>query len=581
MSDGKCTWQTTRVDLEPEMLLWDGRLHNAMDLEWRVWPPQVRSDESLALGAYRQSGVSGLRRLIGDWSLVIRDPQRGAIVLASDYAGVRPLYYCRRGGTLFWSTRIERVVEMTGCDAIDQRYVGAFLTGECDPHRTIWADVRVVPSGHAVTITSSGESVDAFWVAPVADEIAYKSHDRYVDEFRALFRDAVAVRLQTPGSVIAELSGGWDSSSVVCMAARLIRSGAVSAKDLTTVSYVYAGSKDTPYIHEVRSHADVRGVELSLDQYPLASEEAASVPGEGWTAVYSAVAKCAERLGVRTLLTGQAGDMIAANFFDDSLQVAGRLRRLQFRRGLREALAWSRVLRRPVVDILLKGVYAACQGPSGNGALYQARPATPSETSLTRRFAMASMSAGDATWFGGWMQARPERRRHFLQLANTRRLRALRPLEPVRHLDYTHPFAHRPLVEFLMSVPNDVLCRPGEPRRLMRAALGDLLPDRVRRRRSKALFGAPWLASLRPLAVTLLREPSLLVAEYGWVDQAAVRTRLQRLVQGLECNEPQLRRIVLLECWLRQMKTSSPGILLGMGVGGDYSSPSIEGSYLT
>jgi hypothetical protein len=50
--------------------------------------------------------------------------------------------------------------------------------------------------------------------------------------------------------------------------------------------------------------------------------------------------------------------------------------------------------------------------------------------------------------------------------------------------DYTHPFAHRPLIEFVMSVPPDVLCGPGQPRRLMRRALGDLWPPRLRARRS-------------------------------------------------------------------------------------------------
>ena len=74
------------------------------------------------------------------------------------------------------------------------------------------------------------------------------------------------------------------------------------------------------------------------------------------------------------------------------------------------------------------------------------------------------------------MQAPPERRKHFHALSMMLELRTLQAPEPLQHLDYTHPFAHRPLVEFLMSVPADVLCRPGEPRRLMRRALSDQWP---------------------------------------------------------------------------------------------------------
>ncbi len=132
-----------------------------------------------------------------------------------------------------------------------------------------------------------------------------------------------------------------------------------------------------------------------------------------------------------------------------------------------------------------------------------------------------------------------------------RELRSLQTPEPLQHLDYTHPFAHRPLVEFLMAVPADVLCRPGEPRKLMRSALSDLWPPVLRKRRSKGLFHAPMLEALRPLGRDLLKARQLQVVERGLVDGASVLSRLERLSAGLECNETQLQQIILLELWLR------------------------------
>jgi hypothetical protein len=123
--------------------------------------------------------------------------------------------------------------------------------------------------------------------------------------------------------------------------------------------------------------------------------------------------------------------------------------------------------------------------------------------------------------------------------------------EPLQYLDYTHPFAHRPLVEFFMAVPTDVLCRPGEPRRLMRSALSDLWPLKLRARRSKGLFNLPWQEALRPLAHALLQSRQFHSVERGFVDRASVLSRLERLSAGLDCNENQLRNIILLELWLR------------------------------
>jgi hypothetical protein len=149
------------------------------------------------------------------------------------------------------------------------------------------------------------------------------------------------------------------------------------------------------------------------------------------------------------------------------------------------------------------------------------------------------------------MHTAPERRKYFRTLTTMLELRHLQAPEPLQHLDYTHPFAHRPLVEFLMTVPANVLCRPSEPRRLMRSAFSDFWPLKLRDRRSKGVFNTPWQESLRPVARALVRARQLQVVERGFVDRASVRSRLERLCHGLDCNEFQLRQIIMLELWLR------------------------------
>ena len=85
----------------------------------------------------------------------------------------------------------------------------------------------------------------------------------------------------------------------------------------------------------------------------------------------------------------------------------------------------------------------------------------------------------------------------------------------------------------------------------MRSALSDLWPRKVRERRSKGSFNAPWQEASRPLARALLSATTLRSVERGFVDDASVRARLERLCLGLDCNESQLRQIILLELWLR------------------------------
>ena len=225
-------------------------------------------------------------------------------------------------------------------------------------------------------------------------------------------------------------------------------------------------------------------------------------------------------------------------------------------RACQDALAWSKILGLPVSWVLWRAFRAALPPFLAPPSIYAMpdgsyMPASTATSLLPGFCDRTGLSEPESFFSTDWMQAPPERRKHFRALSMMRELRSLQTPEPLQHLDYTHPFAHRPLVEFLMAVPADVLCRPGEPRRLMRSALSDLWPPALRRRRSKGLFHAPMREALRPLARDLLQGPALQVVERGLVDRASFLSRLERLSAGLECNETQLQQIVLLELWLR------------------------------
>ena len=86
----------------------------------------------------------------------------------------------------------------------------------------------------------------------------------------------------------------------------------------------------------------------------------------------------------------------------------------------------------------------------------------------------------------------------------------------------------------------------------MRRAFHDLWPAELRKRRSKDSFSGVFLESLRPLANELLKRPrQLQVVERGYVEVESIKKRLEQLSHLLECNESQLRQIILLEFWLR------------------------------
>ena len=540
------------------VLHWDGRLDNRLDL-LALLADSIRDDTSnsaIALAAYKRWGTDGFLHLIGDWSVVIRDHANGAIVLASDFAGVRPLYYAVQRGDVFWSSCLQSVVDTTGISELDEQYIGAFLLyGGC-PNRTPYKGIYSVPAGHGVCVSSTGTKISRFWNLPIGDEVCYGNQHRYEEHLRALFREAVSVRLQTEAPVLAELSGGLDSSSVVSMANHLMRSYAVPAKSLTGVSYVWRDSLDEPFIREMESFCGIQGVHISTHDAPLISEtDVGNAQPEPLQPLRRSVASLSRRRGAKVLLTGLNGDLMMGNWFDDSIQVSAPLRRFRIATTCKEALDWSKKLRIPIYRILWQAACAALP-PAFTPAIWNietdgAHALKSTETSVVPGLVGRLGLSGSGIFSSNWMEASPERRKYFRALSTMLELRLLHVPELWQHLDYTHPFAHRPLVEFLMTIPVEVLCRPHEPRKLMRAAFSDLWPRLLQVRRSKGLFNLPWQESLRPLARFLLKAGNLRVVEHGFVVRKSIFARLKLLAHGLDCNAAQLQHVMLLELWLR------------------------------
>jgi len=220
------------------------------------------------------------------------------------------------------------------------------------------------------------------------------------------------------------------------------------------VSFTWQNSLDEPFIREVESHCGIQGARISTHDVPLITEaQVSGATPEAFQVLLTSVAATAIQLGAGTILTGQNGDLLMGNWFDDSLQVAASLRRFQPGRAVEEALAWSKILRLPVYRILWRAAQAALPPSLTPAAIYTSGDGSYApksvETSLVSGFSNR-ISASESTSFfsNDWLQARPERRKYFYCLSIALELRTLQTPERLQHLEYTHPFGHRPLVDF-------------------------------------------------------------------------------------------------------------------------------------
>src|SRR5262249_52677445 len=189
----------------------------------------------------------------------------------------------------------------------------------------------------------------------------YQTDAEYEEHFLELFKQAVKVSLcRSDKPVWAELSGGLDSTSIVCMADKLVEEGDLASPKVKTVSHFTKGtlnSDEGKYIHWVEEQRGIMGYHQYLDDYtmrvipPEEKFQSHLTTGLLYPRGLEALRTEMKNAGARILLSGHGGDQLlwampsAAPELSDSLY---RFKLLQLHRRL---LEWSRILEMPYTSL--------------------------------------------------------------------------------------------------------------------------------------------------------------------------------------------------------------------------------------
>src|SRR5205823_2456711 len=122
----------------------------------------------------------------------------------------------------------------------EEEYFADFLIrGDCPSEFTPYRGVRRLLGGWSVIVRDGRFCKQKYWDADPSKAIRYSSDQEYEEHFRHAFRKAVRVRLRADGPVASELSGGLDSSSIVCMAQEVYRSREAIDRGFTACTFTY------------------------------------------------------------------------------------------------------------------------------------------------------------------------------------------------------------------------------------------------------------------------------------------------------------------------------------------------------
>lgn len=552
---------------------YNGELYNYQELRRELeklgYTFRTRGDTEVLLRAYEAWGPASFSRMNGMWAFALLDLRRNEVVFCRDRFGIKPLYYQLRDNHLYFASEIKGMLAVPGVRfRPNERTVSRFICRDRvdDSQETFFDDIFQFPAAHATHVSLVKTKVtlahQRYWSFPTTTFRG--TREEAVSACRELFLDAVRIHTRSDVPVGTCLSGGLDSSSIVCSANELRKRQVIP--DYSHVAFGYCASErefdEKPYMDSVVKATSIgmHYVHISLEQFQRqlpkilwAQDEpfgSASVVAQWF------VFESAKKEGLKVMLDGQGADEILAGYHKYFSTIAARklaggdiLGYCALRRAFEREIGHFPLSHLGGVRLLVSRFWPELVGI----ASHLRRFGTPLSLRTSLTDALGQYLQGDDEDGHPGVSSLNE------TLASDVESRVLPPLlryedrnSMAHSIEARVPFLDSRLVEFLFTLPEEWKISHITTKYILREAMRGILPDIIRTRRDKIGFKAPSSLTFRYIAhhrEVLVKNQNEF--ERRWFKSAVLERLLTSGDQSIAA-EFSLWRILNTKLWLRQ-----------------------------
>jgi len=555
-------------------LVFDGRLDNREDIlaQLREEPALTTrsSDPDLILALYRRCGERFAEHLTGDFALALHDPTRRTLWLVRDALGIRPLYYTFTRHSVLFASEIKTLLAHPQVAARpNDDMLACYLLGSRpeDTGMTCFQNIATLPPAHLASITPEGCTIRQYWDFAVTT-LQCRSFPDYADAFRHYLTQAIRRRMRSTHPVAVSVSGGLDSSSILCLAETLRRSAPAAVPAILGLSYLSpegSPSDEKAFLVDIEHRHDI-----AIERVPAGRPgmmdgclEAvwhieAPFLDQQWNLMRQFFYTARQR-GARVMLTGHWADQV---LFPQAYLV-DLFRQLRWREAashLGEFGRWMtdtdpRFFKRRFWLDLVKYHVPQAFVPH----LRRLRAGRPPAwyTGSLRRLARRHVPRQPIL---GTHLPTAHARSLYEEVRSSYQVRCMEwnnKVAAMHGLEMTFPFLDRDLLSFLMSIPGEILTLNGVPKGLLREAMRGILPGPIVNRTWKADFtqivNEGMLLDYPQLIAHLESDPA--AVRWGYLDSGVMQTLLPKFRQQLHNRTAEaawtLSDLLGLELWLR------------------------------
>ena len=316
------------------VLVYNGEIYNYIELRdeliSRGHAFQTRTDTEVVVIAYKEWGEKCVEHFNGMWSFVLYDQEQQKLFCSRDRFGVKPFYYTESEGMFLIASEIKQFFEILDNNPRANRelLMQYIIRGNIErPPYTLFKDIYQLKPGYNLIYELGSHKYTIKKYYEVHKNKSFK--ESYIDAcniFRDVFEDSVRLRLRSDVPLGYFLSGGLDSSAIVCVADRLVTRDVArdDFKEQHTVSSCFEEKEydEQEYIDEVLKNTNVTSHKIFPDEKTMIEELDRLIwhmdePIGGTTGFAQwSVCKAAKENGLTVMLDGQGSDEQLAGYTD-------------------------------------------------------------------------------------------------------------------------------------------------------------------------------------------------------------------------------------------------------------------------
>ncbi len=504
-------------------LAYNGETYNYRELRAELGPAESfssGSDTEVLLRAFDTWGEAALARLRGMFGLAyFQAGPTPTLLLARDRFGIKPLYWHEDRRRVLFASEVTAIVRggLVPDEASGEALARFLEWGSVPSPLTTVKDVRALPPGHILRISSRGARVERYWDLDGAVEAARRAAPRAAADAvvatRERLEESVRLHLVSDVPLGVFLSGGIDSSALAALAAE------GRPQPLTTLSVAFEerALSEAAYARRMAARVGADHHEVLLRAPDVFADLGAFFAAMDQPTVDGlntwCIARAAREAGLTVVLSGLGGDEVFWGYDHLRRTAALGLARAVMaalpaavRRGVtRLGPMAGALLARPGLDRL-----AALEAPTPPGVYHLVRGLFPRATvrdllGATEGDLEAAAPAltGDARAGAGDLREALTRL-EFSHYLGDQLLRDTDVMGMAHSIEARVPYLDHRLVETVLGLPAALKLDRARPKPLLLDALGDRLPREIWDR-PKMGFTFPMAAWMRERAPELER----------------------------------------------------------------------------